>query len=86
MQVENVSHTSTGDPTYWPSDERKVPDLIYTGIVKRLPVRSLRAQSSFDLSSDHSPVIITIHSKIIPQTNPPTLSTKQNKQTNKQTN
>jgi len=77
MQVENLSHISTGETTYWPSDERKVPDLIYFGIVKRLPVYSLRAESSFDLSSDHSPVIITIHSKIIIQTNPPTLSTKQ---------
>ena len=76
MQVENLSHVSTGEPTYWPSDRRKVPDLIDFGVVKRIPVNSLNAESSFDRSSDHSPVIITIRSRIIPQTSPPTLSTK----------
>jgi len=76
MQAENLSHVSTGEPTYWPSDRRKVPDLIDFGVVKRIPVNSLHAESSFDLSSNHSPVIITIHSKIIPQTSPPILSTK----------
>ena len=76
MQVENLSHVSTGEPTYWPSDRWKLPELIDFRIVKRIPVNSLYAESSFDLSSDHSPIILTIHSRIIPQTNPPTLSTK----------
>ena len=81
MQAENLSHVSTGEPTCWPSDRRKVPDFVDFGFVKRLPVRSLRAKSSFDLSSDYFPVIITIHSKIIPQTNPPSLNTKKNWET-----
>jgi len=79
MQAENLSHISTGEPTYCLSDRKKVPDLIDFGVVKRLHVRSLRAESSFDLSSDHSPVIINIHSKTIPQTNPPTLRRKKKK-------
>jgi len=28
MQTANLTHVSTGEPTYWPSDRRKVPDLI----------------------------------------------------------
>jgi len=54
IRAENLSHVSTGETNCWPSDRRKVPDLIDFGILKRLPVRSLRAESSFDLSSDHS--------------------------------
>jgi len=76
MQAENLSRFSTGEPTYWPSDRKKVPDLIDLAVVTRMPLNSLHAEYSFDLSSDHSPVIITIYSKIIPQTSLPTLSTK----------
>jgi hypothetical protein len=76
MQADNVTYVSTGEPTYWPSDRRKVPDLIDFGVVKGIPTLSIHAESSFDLSSDHSPVIINVHSKIILQPSPPTLSTK----------
>ena len=64
MQTDNLSHVSTGEPTCWPCDRRKVPDLIAFGVVKRIPINSLHLDSSFDLSSDHSPVIITMNSKI----------------------
>jgi hypothetical protein len=76
MQTDNLAHVSTGEPTYWPSDTRKVPDLIDFGVVKRIPTISLHAESSFDLCSDHSPVIITLNLRIIPKTSAPTLSTK----------
>jgi hypothetical protein len=55
-----------------------VPDLIAFGVVKRIPINSLHVESCFHLSSDHSPVIITVNSKIIPKTSAPTLSTKKN--------
>ena len=76
MQAELLSRVLTGEPTYWPSDRRRVPDLLDFGILKRIPVRTLHAESSFDLSLGHFPVLITIHSKILPQPCPPTLSTK----------
>ena len=44
--------------------------------MKGIPTNSIQAVSSFDLSSDHSPVVINIHSKIVAQPCPPTLSTK----------
>ena len=53
-----------------------MPDLLDFGVVKPIPLRTLHAESSLDLSSDHSPVLITIHSKILPEPCPPTLSTK----------
>jgi hypothetical protein len=76
MQKDNLTYVSTGEPTHCPSDRRKVPDLIDFGVVKGVPTLSMQAESSLDLSSDHSPVIINIHSKIILQPSPPTLSTK----------
>jgi hypothetical protein len=76
IQAKQLSHVSTGEPTYWPSDRRRVPDLLDFGVVKCIPLHTLYAKSSLELSSDHSPVIIAIHSQILPQPCPPTLSTK----------
>jgi hypothetical protein len=76
MQTDNVSHVSIGEPTYWPSDRGKVPDLIDFGVVKQIPINSLHAESSFELSSGHYLVIITLYSRIIPKTSAPTLSKK----------
>jgi hypothetical protein len=73
---DNLSHVSTGEPAYWLSDRRGVPDLIDSGVVKRIPINSLHAESSFDLSSDHSPSIITMNTRITPKTSAPTLSKK----------
>jgi hypothetical protein len=76
MQEENLMHVSTGEPTYWPSHRRKVPDLLDFGVTKRIPAHSIQAEAGFDLSSDHSPVLITMHTRITSQTCPPTLITK----------
>jgi hypothetical protein len=78
MQTDNLSHVSRGESTHWPSDRRKVPDLIDFGVVKRIARNSRHAKSSFDLSSDQSPVIVTINSRIIPKTSAAILSTKKN--------
>ena len=64
LKSENLSPVSTNEPTYWPSDLNKKPDLIDFAIVKGLNTNSLLAKSCFDLSSDHSPVIITLKSTI----------------------
>jgi len=76
MQTANLAHVSTGEPTYWPSDRRKVPDLIDFAVVRRIPAHTITASSSPDLSSDHSPVIIALHSRFVPTPSAPTLSTK----------
>ena len=76
MQEENLMYVSTGEPTYWPSDKRKVPDLLDFGITKGIPAHSIQAVAGFDLSSDHSPVLLTMHTRITPQNRPPTLSSK----------
>lgn len=56
---------SSGSPTYWPTDPRKVPDLIDFFISKGLNCNHSRVESSDDLSSDHTPVILTISESLM---------------------
>jgi len=61
----NLSIVSTSEPTYWPTDSKKIPDLLDFGITKGLFKNSCSTESCFDLSSDHSPVIITLTNIVI---------------------
>ena len=58
---------SPGQPTYWPTDPRKIPDLIDFAISRNVDRNSISTEISFDLSSDHSPVIVTYYGKNIPK-------------------
>ncbi|XP_037944267.1 uncharacterized protein LOC119677070 [Teleopsis dalmanni] len=51
---------SSGHPTYWPSDNRKIPDLIDFAVINGMKREDIAVKSSYDLSSDHSPVILTL--------------------------
>jgi len=75
MQKENLM-VSTGEPTYWPSDKRKIPDLLDFGITKGITAHSIQAVAGFGLSSDYSPALLTMHTRTNPQTRPPTLTSK----------
>jgi len=55
-----LDYVSPGSPTYWPTDLRKVPDLIDFAVTKNIPRSIIGANSLSDLSSDHSPVLITL--------------------------
>jgi hypothetical protein len=55
---------STGEPTYWPSDVNKLPDLIDFCVTRGISNNYIHCESSTELSSDHSPVIITLTSQI----------------------
>lgn len=59
MQANNLIPSSTEEPTYWPSGTLKTPDLIVFAVVKGIPSKYLNLKSCLDLTSDHSPVIIT---------------------------
>lgn len=51
---------STGDPTYWPADPNKIPDLLDFFISKNICHLHTSIESSYDGSSDHTPVILSI--------------------------
>lgn len=56
----NLDVISGGQPTYWPSDLNKTPDLIDFGVVRNIRREQISVYSSVDLSSDHSPTILTL--------------------------
>lgn len=65
IEINRLTHISTGEPTYWPTDVNKLPDLLDFFITKNLSPRYIQVNSSLDLFSDHSPIIATINSNII---------------------
>jgi hypothetical protein len=72
----NLNHLSKGQPTYWPSDRNKLPDLVAFCITKGIAQDFTVAKSCFDLSSDHSPVLITPTSNALNQEKQPSLSNR----------
>jgi hypothetical protein len=67
MERNNLKHLSTGETTYWPSDRNKLPDLVDFRITRGIPQDFAVAKSCFDLSSDHSLVLITLTSQALNQ-------------------
>jgi hypothetical protein len=72
LQDQNYSFLSTGTSTYWPTDPNKVPDLLDFFITNGLSTDYMDVVPSYDLSSDHSPIILTlskfnIHKKTTPK-------------------
>jgi len=57
---KKLDYVSPGSPTYWPTDPRKVSDLIDFAVTKNIPRNIIGAKALSDLSLDHSPVLITL--------------------------
>jgi exonuclease III len=76
MESNHLTHLSTGQPTYRPSDVNKLPDLVDFCVTKGVSSDFAVAQSCLDLSSDHSPVLVTFTSHAIPPDAPPSLSNR----------
>ncbi|KAH8299263.1 hypothetical protein KR059_004841, partial [Drosophila kikkawai] len=61
INVRNkLDYVSPGSPRYWPADPRKIPDLIDFAVTKNIPRNLINAKALPDLSSDHSPLLITL--------------------------
>jgi hypothetical protein len=76
MERNNLKHVSTGEPTYWPSDRNKLRDLIDFCVTKGFPQEFAVAKSCFDLSSDHSPVLVTLEAHVLNQEIQPRLNNR----------
>jgi endonuclease/exonuclease/phosphatase family metal-dependent hydrolase len=59
IKRHNYRHLS-GKPTYWPTDRNKLPDLVDFCITKGISPNHVFTKSCFELSSDHTPVLITL--------------------------
>lgn len=59
IKISNkLSCASPGTPTYWPTDPRKIPDLIDFAVTRNISHNHINAESLPDLSSDRSPVLL----------------------------
>jgi hypothetical protein len=73
IRIQNYSFLSTGTPTYWLTDPKKLPDLLDFFIISKIPLSKTETQPSYDLSSDHTPIITTISTTIIKRKSHPRL-------------
>ena len=64
MLQNNLHLISTDEPIYWLADCRKILDVIDFCIVKRIITHYFKAELCYDLTSDHSPIIITVNTTI----------------------
>jgi hypothetical protein len=76
MERNNLKHLYMGEPTYWPPDRNKLPDLVNFCVTKGIPQDFAVAKSCSDLSSDHSEILITPTSHAQNQENQPSLSNR----------
>jgi hypothetical protein len=72
IHTKNYSALSTGTPTYWPTDPRKIPDLS-DFIISGFSPSYADIQPSYDLSSDHTPIIATLSTTIVTEESTPKL-------------
>jgi hypothetical protein len=73
MQDKNHLHLSSGEPTYFPSDPTKLPDLLDFFITKGTSSNYADVVSSLERTSDHTPVIGTISTTVIYKSPKPSL-------------
>lgn len=72
--ADNCEAHSTGKPTYWPTDLNKKPDLIDFFITRNISANYLLVEENDDLSSDHSPIVLTLSDRIIQRPHNPVLA------------
>jgi hypothetical protein len=77
IQEKQLEILSTGEPTYWPTDINKTPDLLDFFIFKGLLHNSLYIRPNLEIASDHTPIIATISTHIITHQKPPKLHNSQ---------
>lgn len=73
MEESNLSHISTGELTYWPSDRKRIADVLDFCIAKQLNINLIKTVSCHYLSSHNSQIKLSIYNKIIDNKKPNTL-------------
>jgi len=76
MSDRNYYYISNGEPTYWPTDPRKLPDLLDFFVSHGLPRNNRQIHSNYDLLSDHTPVIVSLSTAAIDKPLPPKLTNR----------
>jgi hypothetical protein len=76
MSQLHINYLSTGEPTYWPTDPDKLPDVLDFALLKGVSPTYVQITSTLDLTSDHTALLITLNESPILQESPPRLCTK----------
>lgn len=76
IQAKSMDVISTGQPTYWPTDRDKTPDVIDFCVIKGITRNNISCQSCLELSSDHSPVLLELNTRVKQKTRKCTLHNK----------
>lgn len=72
---DRFKYISTGEPTHWPTDPAKRPDVIDFFIASGVPNNYTHIERMDDLSSDHSPLVLTLSTTLITKSKTPRLTT-----------
>ena len=78
LQYNNIKYISTRQPTYWPSDPNKLPDLLDFCVTKGIDTKKLTVASCLDLTSDHTPILITMYTHTLGKPKKPSLYSQKN--------
>ena len=65
VRKNTLIYISSGEPSCWPTNINKLPDVTDFCISKCISWNFIRADSSQELNSDHSPIIVTISSRLL---------------------
>ena len=65
MRELGLSAHSNGEPTYWPTDPRRIPDLLDFAITKGIDPTTISSVGCYDLCSDHSMVKILFNTRYL---------------------
>ena len=71
----NCHYLSTGEPTYWQTDLIKLLDLLDFIVTRSIIANYIQLESTFELSSNHTPVIATLSATTILKPPTPKLTT-----------
>jgi hypothetical protein len=72
----NLKYLSSCEPTYWPSDMNKQPDVLDFCVTKGIATQNVSEDSCLELTSDHTPIIVTLHTRVQQQPKKPSLYNK----------
>jgi hypothetical protein len=76
MKNNNLKHLPTGQPTYWPSEPNKIPDLVDFCVTKVIDTKKFTVESCLELTSDRTPILITMFTHILGKSKKPSLYSK----------
>jgi hypothetical protein len=85
IRNHQYSPRSTGPPTFWPSDPDKIPNLLDFYITNGITTSYMDLVPSYDLSSDHTPVIATTSTEVVIKKTTPRLHCRKPNWTDYQT-